>query len=662
MKTRYLYFIVFLLTVTLLSTSFAQDNTQVGLPEGAIARLGKGGINIMRFSPEGTRLAVGTDVGVWLYDVPDGKETALFTEHTGQVNALAFSQDGKILASGGSENATIHLWDLDTNTKPTPLTLAARRDSVIALTFYGRSLISLNGWGELGYWNVDLGDKLAESVKVDLFETVVFSADGKTLAVGRRDKKIGLWDIASGNRQANNLIGHARLLKNDDNDLTALAFSNDGKVLASGSEDKTVKLWDIKNSTRIATLKGHNGWITAVAFSEDGSILASGDANKTIKLWDIETKKARGIITGHKNTINALAFAPVGTPRYGMCLASGSADGTIRFWNPENGKELATFATGYTEWVKAVAFSENGTTLASAAFNGTVDIWSLKTWQDLTTFSEAHSDATDTVALSPNAKFFVCRGSTGLIAFKPDGWGMHGSFRGNNKMQLWNLTTGEELSIFQQDDHIGGSAVAFSPDNNIIAVGKRREIQAWHINTSVELFQLNSKSHLHRGKLIFSPDGRKVAASSRPQPPQVWDIETQHDITPPDLKAAEAYAFSPDNAMLAILNREGIYMWQFDAESENEPTFFPGNFAGFRSMTMFSPDSTILLVAAMEHLKLINVKTGEQLTTLPGHTEPMETLVFSHDGKTLASGSQDGTVLLWDWEKTVAKTTSEKEE
>ena len=89
-RLLFLLFTVFLLSTLLLLTSSAQDNTKIGLPEGAIARLGKGGINLMRFSPDGTRLIVGTDVGVWVYDVPDGKETLLFTEHIGQVNALAF--------------------------------------------------------------------------------------------------------------------------------------------------------------------------------------------------------------------------------------------------------------------------------------------------------------------------------------------------------------------------------------------------------------------------------------------------------------------------------------------------------------------------------------------------------------------------------------------
>ena len=129
-----IFFRTFLLNVVLLLSSFAQDNTKVGLPEGAIARLGKGGINLMRFSPDGTRLAVGTDVGVWLYDVPDGKATALFTEHPGQVNALAFSTDGKILASGGFANPIIQLWDLETGSKLPTLKLAEKYKAIYKST------------------------------------------------------------------------------------------------------------------------------------------------------------------------------------------------------------------------------------------------------------------------------------------------------------------------------------------------------------------------------------------------------------------------------------------------------------------------------------------------------------------------------------------------
>ena len=179
-----LFFTAILLNAVLLLTSFAQDNTKVGLPEGAIARLGKGGINLMRFSPDGTHLAVGTDVGVWLYDVPDGKETALFTEHPGQVNAIAFSTDGKMLASGGFANPVIQLWNLETDSKLSTLKLVEKYESITVLTFSedNTRLISLDKLGKITHWNVATGKRLTNrSRKVNAYDAVTVSQDGMTL-------------------------------------------------------------------------------------------------------------------------------------------------------------------------------------------------------------------------------------------------------------------------------------------------------------------------------------------------------------------------------------------------------------------------------------------------------------------------------------------------
>ena len=280
MQTKSLYIIISLLISAIFSTSFAQDNTQAGLPDGAIARLGKGGINIMRFSPDGTHLAVGTDVGVWLYDVPDGNETALFTGHTGHINALVFSLDENMFASGGFNNPIIQIWDLETKRKLSTITLTQEPNSLDALTFYGRTLISINGRDDISYWQIDTGNKLLQSSIDNSYDVVAFSRDGTNLAIADRNGKIRLWDTTTSSPQAI-LKGH----KNDNNtEIRSLAFSPDGKILASGSEDKTVKLWDTQNHAELRTFYGHLGWITTIAFSEDGSTLASGDANKTIKL------------------------------------------------------------------------------------------------------------------------------------------------------------------------------------------------------------------------------------------------------------------------------------------------------------------------------------------------------------------------------------------
>ena len=665
MKTGRLPFITLLLTVGILSNSFAQDNTKIGLPEGAIARLGKGGINLMRFSPDGTRLVVGTDVGVWVYDVPDGKETALFTGHGGQVNALAFSPDGRILASGGSANPIIQLWDLETGSKLSNFTLSERHDSVAALAFSDDSttLMSLDKFGDIIRWDIVTDSKLSDTKNVDTYKAVALSQNGSTLATGdKRGPQIHLWNTTTGRRQVT-LNGHTGFFKEGPDedekqaDIRALAFTQDGKNLASGSEDKTVMLWNTQNGAERATLREHEGWITAVAFSVDGKTVASGDTNRVIKVWDVSPERERATLKGHKNTINALAFAPEGPPPYGGCLASGSADGTIRFWDPDSGQELLTFTAGHTEWVKAVVFSENGITLASAAHNGTVDVWSLVTRREFTTLTAGHSDLAELATFSTDGRFFVTRGYNGPIAFDPYGWGSRYSFKGRGGMQLWEVATDEKRPGPWQQVADTISAFKFSPDGKVLASrGPREDIRVWDIKTGIELSRINIGSPFPR-HLMFSPDSTLLAVYGIHGIPLVWDTDAGHQFPAFTTERASSLAFSPDSAVLALGHTDSITLWNVMTTGMQEQSIIPDNHRGFSDILIFSPDGKTLLDSkwSESRIQLRDVDTGRSLGTLSGHTEPIETLVFSHDGKTLASGSEDGTVLLWDWDEITAR-------
>jgi WD40 repeat protein len=665
-----LLFTVFLVNVVFPLTSFAQDNTKAELPEGAIARLGKGGINIMRFSPDGTRLAVGTDVGVWVYDVPSGKETALFTEHPGQINALAFSTDGKILASGGFANPVIQLWDLTTDSRLTTLKLAERHDSITALAFSEDNtiLISLDTFGDIIYWDVETGSKLLDPRNVDpvdTYEIAALSPNSSMAAIGDKNgTQIHLWNTTTGKRWVT-LNGHTNFFKEGPNedekeaDIQAMAFTSDGKTLVSGSEDKTVQLWNTNGAKR-STLRGHQGWITTVAFSANGEIVASGDTNKIIKTWDVDTGRERATLIGHKNTINALTFAPEGTSPYSGCLASGSADGTIRFWDPETGQELITFTVGHTEWVKAVAFFVDGTTLASAAFNGTVEIWSLMTKRELITFTAGQSDLAELAVLSPDGKFFVTRGYNGpiAIAFNPYGWGARSNPKERDSMQLWKITTNEQLPGPWQNVADTTISLTFSPENKILANRGPQDVRAWNLNTGVQIFGFNTITPFPK-KLMFSSNGTLLAVYGIHGTPQVWDVNAKREFPTFTDERASSLAFSPDDVRLALGHTDSITLWNVTKTGIQEHSVILDNHRGFSDILIFSPDGKTLLDSkwSESRIQLWDVDTGSSLGTLSGHTEPIETLVFSHDGKTLASGSEDGTVLLWDWAKIIAKQT-----
>lgn len=667
MKVKCLSLTTLLLTTVVLSTSFAQDNTKIGLPEGAIARLGKGGINLMRFSPDGTRLVVGTDVAVWVYDVSDGTETALFTGYGGQVNALAFSPNGKILASGGSANPIIQLWELETGSKLTTFKLAERHDSVTALAFSddGTTLISLDKFGDIISWDVDTGRKLSDAKNVDTYEVAALSQHGSMVAIGDKNgTQIHLWNTATGKRRVT-LNGHAGFFEADQDEREAeirmLAFTQDGKTLVSGSEDETVLLWNTENGAKQATFRGHEEVVTTVAFSVDGKTVASGAANKLIKVWDVKTERELATLRGHKNTINALTFAPEGTSRYSGCLASGSADGTIRFWNPENGQELAIFAAGHTEWVKAVAFTENGTTLTSAAFNGIVEVWNLRTAQELITFTEAESDLTETVAFSLDGTYFISRGRSGTIVFDPYGWGRRGGhFQQGFKVQLWKITSGEELLGPWQDGADPRDPFVFSSDNKVLATRGPQDIRGWHMSTGVEIFRFHTITPFPK-KLRFSSNGILLAVYGIHGTPQVWNVDARREFPTFTTQRASSLAFSPDSAVLALGHTDSITLWNVTKTGMQEHSVIPDNHRGFSDILIFSPDGKTLLDSkwSESRIQLRDVDTGEDLGTLSGHTEPIETLVFSHDRKTLASGSEDGTVLLWDWDEITLKRASD---
>ncbi|OLT60915.1 WD40 repeat domain-containing serine/threonine-protein kinase [Moorena bouillonii] len=276
------------------------------------------------FSPDGRTLASGCrDKTIKLWELNTAWEILTFggwfSKHSAEVRALAFSPKGRSLASGSADH-TIKLWNVRTGKEMFTFTGHSGEVNSIAFHPQGYHLASASSDGTIKLWDVRTLTQLTTLTgHSSLIHSVTFRPDGKILASGSADATIKLWDALSG-QEIHTFEGHS-------DQVLAIAFTPNGQTLASASADGTIKLWDIGTAQEITTLNGHLGWVYAIAFDRSGQILASGSADTTIKLWDVDTTQEIGTLNGHSDTIHALAFGP-----NNRTLASGSFDNTIKIW------------------------------------------------------------------------------------------------------------------------------------------------------------------------------------------------------------------------------------------------------------------------------------------------------------------------------------------
>ena len=653
-----------------------------GLPDGAIVRLGKGGINVIRFSPDGKYLAVGTDIGLWIYENPTETVIPLSERTIGQVNAVAFSPDGYTVATGGNSNPVIQLWDVRNGEELSTLSLPSAKTvsfkpfrSTAALTFArgGTTLVSIAENGHVTHWDVATGN-IIEKFHTDYeiwSSALSLSKQGDIFARGYSSGEIWLRDTFSGAIEAK-MRGHKPYFgaAKKNTGIRSLQFSPDGTIFASGSNDKTVRLWNTKRHSKKATLKGHTGWITAIAFSEDGKTVASGDTDSTIHVWDVQKKKQHAVLKGHTNTIIALTFAPDG-----KILASASADGTIRFWTTRTWKEETIFASGHTEWVRDLAFSDDDTSVSTAMFNSTVQSYDVKTGHQLKEFNLEPQQQTYAVKLSDDASLLACHVVNGAFAFNGQGWRTDRYHQGVGKINVWDMKNGERLPTPLN----AFGKMAFSPDNSLVAANSSAGISSWEVTQEMSstlggsdqigvwdvqsgkiLYSFGIKSSSPSSPLIFSPDGTKLTLTVNFGPTYLWNLQTQQEFVE-ELDDQNTYmVFSPDSRMFAINAGSKISLWEIVSDTQIQKRHTLNGVSRDGYVMTFSPDAQILLIAISAtgpfycrdiEIQLWDIATSTKPVSLPGHTEPIETLVFSHDGKILASGSKDGTVLLWNWDE-----------
>lgn len=534
------------------------------------------GVGHLVFAADGRLLAsAGADQVVHLWESATGRRLATLTDLPTGYNCLAFSPEGDLLASAGGD-CVVRLWDLGALLAP-PLSLPtataaamvqlsgpSARVGTLAFSQDGRHLASGSGNGDLCLWDltslaVDApNDKSALPLRqlkghTGTITTLCFRPDGQLISVSE-DRTVRRWAAHGAGQEVacHELQGYT-------SGIWYTAVTVDGQLLAGGGGDRTVRLWSLTNGALVQMLHGHAQGIMALALSPDGTLLATAYQDHKVRLWAMTTRTLQTVLHGHTDEIETLAWgaAPTGDR---LLLASGDVEQKIRLWEPMQGRLYQTLI-GAAGWVYALAFHPRQGWLVSVSGDGQVRRWQIDYQAGKAAPLTPLIVAGDAgllfraVAVHPVEAVVAAAGNSGAIylwqqdstgawqsplvlqghtnwvtvlTFSPDGeWLASGSY--DRTIRIWRWRTGEQVQILHgHTDWVWSIAFHPQPTANqrlLVSGGSDNRVRVWEAQRGQLLQTLQGHTNWVRA-VAFSADGATLISGSSDETLKWWDVAT----------------------------------------------------------------------------------------------------------------------------------------
>ncbi len=588
-----------------------------------VGHLGRGWPAAADYSPDGSRLAVGTSRGVEIFSTADWGSMASFP-HTSPVLSVRYSPNGELMAAGLQDGSVLVL---DPATGKTLQRLLWHSRPVHGLAF--------SGWKREG-------------------QASAF------LASGAEDGSVAVWDLKSGlarYRFTNPLLGYWGY------GIRSLAFSPDDAVLVTGGDQGYLSRWNLATGEELPPLQTQHGLLFGIAFSPDGSRLASACGDGTVQIWDYASDEPLALLPGHAYGAWSVTWTAAGDR-----IATGAGDGTVKLWDPATGTLLQEKAATFTK-IDLLRYSPDDTRLTAVSIGERAFVLDAQSLSEILTFPDMLGGIRSAV-FNPDGQWgalSIENGMTYLWDFSHGEAYPLGTARpaGNSDIPLEFSPAGKVLAVADGLPGIvrlydletfatraeyrvaGVRALAFSPDGKFLAAGGNGILWVADLESGTDR-TITIPSRITSLAFLSSGGAAPLLAGGMDDGSiLIW--KTGNTEEPGELFASgnpAVWSLAVSGSLLASGDDRGdIRIW--DMARGSVVQIFSGYMSSVFGLAI-SPDGSLLAAGGIQGaIRFWSLKTGTLIRVIPAHNGWVNGLAFSPDGRWLLSGGSDGVGRIW---------------